>query len=429
MGSSGTGGTDRRNLDRTARGRVHGCLQQRLRLASTLATGEIDAYVSTGNAYSIIANRLSYLLDFKGPSFVVDTACSSSLVAVHLACQSLRNQECHLALAGGVNLILSPMGNIALSKFGMISPDGRCKTFDASANGIVRGEGCGVVVLKRLSDALAANDPILALIRGSAVNQDGRSNGLTAPNSSSQEAVITQALAQGGVSAQALDYVEAHGTGTPLGDPIETGAIKTVIGPALNGHECVIGSVKANIGHLEAAAGIASLIKVVLALQHEMIPPQIHFRTLNPQINFANSPLVVPTSVRPWRRGARPRLASVSAFGFGGTNAHAVLEQAPEPEKREVAATDVGTYLLPLSARSPKALDDLAVAYQSYLRGNTCRAGYLLHGKCEAQPSSPPPGSFRELHCRIGRASAGLCAGRFSIHAAAWSGFCFRRPG
>ena len=334
-------------------------------------SGQLDAYTSTGNSYSIVANRLSYLLDLKGPSLVVDTACSSSLVAVHLACQSLRNRECHLALAGGVNLVLSPMGTISLSKYGMMAPDGRSKAFDAAADGFVRGEGCGLVVLKRLSDALAADDPILALIRGSAVNQDGRSNGLTAPNSGSQQAVIRQALAQAGVAPRELQYIEAHGTGTALGDPIETGALGAVLGPRDGpAHTCALGSVKANIGHLEAAAGIAGLIKVVLSMQHEAIPPQVHFRALNPHIDLAHTPLVIAPAGRPWRRGSRPRLAGVSSFGFGGTNAHAVLEEAAQrrPQETAHAPAEGRVFLLPLSARSPHALTALARSYQDYLK-------------------------------------------------------------
>jgi acyl transferase domain-containing protein/acyl carrier protein len=334
-----------------------------------LASSEPDPYMSTGNSYSIVANRLSYVLDFRGPSLSVDTACSSALVAVHLACQSLRNQESHLALAGGVNLVLSPWATILLSKYGMLAADGRCKTFDASADGYGRSEGCGVVVLKRLSDALAANDNILAVIRGSAVNQDGRSNGLTAPNMRAQQKVIQQALAQAGVPPQELQYIETHGTGTPLGDPIEIEALKAVLGPPQEGRECVLGSVKANIGHTEAAAGIAGLIKLVLAMQHEMIPPRLHFHTLNPHINLAHSSLVIDAASRPWPRNARPRFGGVSSFGFGGTNAHVVLEEAPEPKRPEVAASAGRAYLLPLSARSPEALTALARAYHHDLDG------------------------------------------------------------
>ncbi|NEO89217.1 MAG: polyketide synthase, partial [Moorea sp. SIO3G5] len=220
----------------------------------------INAYMGTGNALSIAANRLSYLFDFRGPSMAIDTACSSSLVAVHLACQSLQSRESNLALAGGVNLLLSPELTIIVSQAQMMATDGRCKTFDARANGYVRGEGCGIVVLKRLEDAIRDNDNIIALIKGSAVNQDGRSNGLTAPNGPSQEAVIRQALANAGVAPAQINYVEAHGTGTPLGDPIEAEALGAVLSQDRSpDNPCMIGSAKTNIGHLESAAGIAGL--------------------------------------------------------------------------------------------------------------------------------------------------------------------------
>ncbi len=246
----------------------------------------IDAYAGTGNAHSIAANRLSYIFDLRGPSMAVDTACSSSLVATHLACQSLRNGESDLVLAGGVNLILRPELTITFSQARMLSPDGRCKTFDASANGYVRGEGCGVIVLKRLSNALRDGDNILALIRGSAVNQDGRSNGLTAPNGLAQQEVIRQALAEGQVAPGQIGYVEAHGTGTPLGDPIEISSLSAVLDDGNSNGRVLVGSVKTNIGHLESAAGIAGLIKSVLALQNEAIPPHLHLKEVNPYLAY-----------------------------------------------------------------------------------------------------------------------------------------------
>ena len=250
----------------------------------------IDAYSLSGTAHSIAVGRLSYLLNLKGPSIAVDTACSSSLVAVHLACQSLRAGESDIALAGGVSLILQPEENIPLSKWGMVSPDGRCKTFDSLANGFVRGEGCGAIVMKRLSDAIGEGDRIHAIIRGSAVNQDGRSNFLTAPNGLSQQAVIREALENAQVSPEQVSYVEAHGTGTKVGDPIEVEAVAEVVGrPRSNGELCAIGSVKTNLGHLEAASGIAGLIKVVLCMQHERIAPHLHFKELNPFINLSNT--------------------------------------------------------------------------------------------------------------------------------------------
>ena len=292
----------------------------------------IDAYAGTGNALSIAANRISYLFDFRGPSMAVDTACSSSLVAVHLACRSLWNGESNLALAGGVNLILSPAITINFTKAGVMAPDGRCKAFDSRANGYVRSEGAGVVVLKPLSKALADGDPIYAVVRGSAVNQDGRSNGLMAPNPPAQEAVLREAYRCAGVSPGDIQYVEAHGTGTLLGDPIEVKALGAVLGlDRPPGRLCALGAVKTNIGHLEAAAGIAGLIKVALALKHREIPPNLHFVEPNPHIPFDELPLRVQTTLGPWPVETGRALAGVSSFGFGGTNAHVVLEEAPQP--------------------------------------------------------------------------------------------------
>ncbi|HTN83970.1 MAG TPA: acyltransferase domain-containing protein, partial [Sorangium sp.] len=329
----------------------------------------------------------------------VDTACSSSLVAVHLACQSLRSGESSLAVAGGVNLMLTPWVTQALAASQALSVDGRCKTFDAQANGFVRGEGCGVVVLKRLSDAVADGDPVLAVIRGSAVNQDGRSTGLTAPSVLAQKALLRQALESAGISAPDLGYVEAHGTGTPLGDPVEMEALTDVLGaPREDGSTCVLGAVKTNIGHLEAAAGIASVIKVVLALQHEQIPANLHFKSLNPRISLDKSPFVIPTEPVPWRPGARRRLAGVSSFGMSGTNAHAVLEEAPRAPAdgtasggaasggavgdeaasdgtvSDGAAGDEAAVIVPLSARSPAALLALARSYRDFLADRSSRA-------------------------------------------------------
>ena len=335
---------------------------------------QIDAYAGTGNAHSVAANRLSYLLDFRGPSLSVDTACSSSLVAAHLAVQSLRSGESDLALAGGVNLLLSPELTITFSQARMMSADGRCKTFDARADGYVRGEGAGVVVLKRLSDALRDGDNVLAVLHGSAVNQDGRSNGLTAPHGPSQQAVIRQALANAGASPGDLSYVEAHGTGTPLGDPIEVQSLRAVLEEGDAPERCYLGSVKTNVGHLEAAAGVAGLIKVVLALQHQQIPPHLHFQELNPYISLDDSPLQIVAEGRPWSREGRPRLAGVSSFGFGGTNAHLILgdwaverEEAgalPAPAEAEAVP------LLPLSAKSQTALRTLAGCYADFLQEN-----------------------------------------------------------
>jgi acyl transferase domain-containing protein/acyl carrier protein len=329
----------------------------------------IDAYAGTGNALSIAANRISYSFDLRGPSIAVDTACSSSLVAVHLACSSLRNSESTLAVAGGVNLILSPAITMNFTKAGVMAPDGRCKTFDAGANGYVRSEGAGLVVLKPLSRALADGDPIYAVIRGSAVNQDGRSNGLMAPNPLAQEAVLREAYRRAGVSPGDLQYVEAHGTGTLLGDPIEAKALGRVLAESrAPGRLCAIGSVKTNIGHCEAAAGVAGLIKVALALKHSEIPANLHFQEPNPHIPFDELPLRVQTRPSPWPSDSGPRLAGVSSFGFGGTNAHVVLQEAPESRsnKHEADASN-SCYLLPLSARSPEGLLAVARGFQQFL--------------------------------------------------------------
>lgn len=331
-------------------------------------TDLIDAYASSGNAYSVAAGRLSYFLGLHGPSIAVDTACSSSLVALHLACQGLRLGECDLALAGGINLILSPEMNICFSKARMMAPDGRCKTFDAAADGYVRGEGCAMLALRRLSDAVADRDRILAVVRGSAVNQDGRSAGLTAPNGPAQEAVIHAALAVSGVTPAAIGYVEAHGTGTALGDPIEVNALAAAYGPGRDlSQPLAIGSVKTNIGHLEAAAGIAGVCKVVLALQRQEIPPHLHLQTGNPRVDWASLPIAVPVATTPWPEIDGRRLAGVSSFGFGGCNAHVILEAAPTPappgREQASARQERPLHLLALSARHPESLKGLARRY------------------------------------------------------------------
>ena len=325
----------------------------------------VETYASSGSAPSILSNRVSYLLDLQGPSLTVDTACSSSLVTVHLACQSLRRKECDVSLAGGVNLMLSPITTIALCKGRMLAPDGRCKTFDAQADGYVRGEGCGIVVLKRLSDAVSNADRILGLIRGSAVNQDGYGNGLTAPNLLAQQAVIRSALEQAQVRSDQIGYIEAHGTGTSLGDPIEVDALTATYGAARTaGHSCALGSVKTNIGHLEGAAGIAGLIKAVLALQHGAIPPNLHFRQLNPHISFDKTPFFIPTRLQDWP-SSDARYAAVSSFGFGGTNAHIVLSEARNTASPSGA--DRPLHVLALSAKTEPSLLELARRYQDAL--------------------------------------------------------------
>jgi acyl transferase domain-containing protein/acyl carrier protein len=328
------------------------------------APEDIDVYAATGGGQGIAANRLSYLFDLRGPSIAVDTTCSSSLVAIHLACQSLRNGECRLALAGGVNLLLSSQIALSVSKVVPMAADGRCKTFDARADGIVRGEGCGIVVLKRLSDALADGDSIVAVIKGSATNQDGHSNGFTAPNGAAQQAVIRQALQNSGITPPQISYVEAHGTGTQLGDPIEWESLEAVFrGP----RACLVGSVKTNFGHLEAAAGIAGLIKVALSLKHRAIPPHLHFTKMNPMAS-SNGALAIPLELQSWT-DTTGLLAGVSSFSLGGTNAHVVLGEAPAADSHSYEATQL--CLVPLSARSDQALH----AYARELRKQLLASG------------------------------------------------------
>lgn len=344
------------------------------RLASRSAQ-DIDAYMVSGNANSTASGRLSYILGLLGPNLAVDTACSSSLVAVHLACSSLRNQECHLAIVGGVNRLISPEITINHSRSRMLSADGRCKTFDARADGFVRSEGCGIVILKRLSDAQADGDRILSVIRGTALNQDGRTSGLTVPNGPSQQAVIGQALANGKVDPAQVSYVEAHGTGTSLGDPIEVKALGEVFEATHSQSQPLfLGSAKTNIGHTEAAAGIVGLIKVVLQLQHQQIVPLVHFQQPNPYINWSDLPVQVPTKVMPWSTNGQPRIAGVSSFGFSGSNAHVVVEEAPALvrgertlERPESEALERPVHLLALSAKIPAALDQLVSRYHHYL--------------------------------------------------------------
>lgn len=325
-------------------------------------TEPLDLYSVTGCAPSIAAGRVSYLLGLQGPSLSVDSACSSSLVAIHLAIQSLRSGECQLALAGGVNLILTPDTTIALSRAGMMAADGRCKTFDASGDGFVRSEGCAVIVLKRLSTALSDGDSILAVLRGSAVNQDGRSNGLTAPNGPSQQAVMRSALKNANVLPDEISYVETHGTGTPLGDPIEVQALGAVFGSRTE--PLMLGSVKTNIGHAEAAAGIAGLVKTILSLGHKQIPPHLHFHQPNPFIPWDSLSVTVPTRLTEWD-SSDLRRAAVSSFGFSGTNAVVVVEQAP-PQVFDQAPVPP-LQLVTLSAKTENALRELAERYGRHL--------------------------------------------------------------
>ncbi|WP_414578854.1 MupA/Atu3671 family FMN-dependent luciferase-like monooxygenase [Anabaena sp. CCY 9402-a] len=341
----------------------------------------ITAHDGTGNGLCFASGRLSYILGLQGPNLAMDTSCSSSLVAVHLASQSLRAGECNLAIAGGVNLNLFPETTLFLSRTHALAPDGRCKTFDAAADGFGRSEGCGVIILKRLSDALAdgdgvpptVGDRIWATIRGSAVNHDGPSSGLTVPNQLAQEQLIQQALDNAKVTPAQVTYIEAHGTGTSLGDPIEVGALASVFCRQRSPEEpLVIGSVKTNLGHLEAAAGIAGLIKTVLALHHGEIPPHLHFHQPSPHIPWENLPVIVPTQPTPWQPKDKSRIAGVSSFGMSGTNVHIVLESPVETlhttSVNSQQKNECPVHLLALSAKTGEALKELAINYTKYLQ-------------------------------------------------------------
>jgi len=330
-----------------------------------------NSYTNSGGALSIAANRLSYSFNFLGPSMAVDTACSSSLVAVHLACNSIWDQECSLAVAGGVNCIITPEPTIGFSKANMLSPDGRCKTFDASANGYVRGEGAGVVILKPLSQALADRDPVYAIIRSTGVNQDGHTHGLTVPSQEAQETLLREVYKKAGVSPDRVLFVEAHGTGTPVGDPIEANAIGSVLGAGRPADSPLrVGSVKTNIGHLEAASGVAGLIKAALVIKHRQLPPNLNFSEPNPRIPFDELHLRVQQNLEAWPEADYATVVGVNSFGFGGTNAHVVLDQPPVslPGAAQVEpAGDASCYLLPLSAANPDALKAVAGSFRQFV--------------------------------------------------------------
>ncbi|MFV2175794.1 SDR family NAD(P)-dependent oxidoreductase [Actinomadura sp. LOL_016] len=348
----------------------------------------LEPFTATGAALSIIANRLSYLLDLRGPSMIVDTACSSSLVSTHLAVQALRRGEADVALAGGVNLLLSPTVTMTFDLAGGTAADGHCKAFDASADGMVRAEGCGAVVLKRLSDAVRDGDRVLAVVRGSGVNSDGRSNGLVAPNSEAQRALLRDVYASAGIDTREVDYVEAHGTGTFLGDPIEAKAVGEVLGAGRSPDApLLLGSAKSNLGHMESAAGVAGLIKAVLALHHRVIPASAHYSEPNPHIPFDDLRLSVVAAETPWPDRGHPARAGVSGFGFGGTNAHVILEAAPAPEPRVQPAV-VRTF--PLSDTADDRVRDHASVLAAWLEDS----GAAL------------PDIARTLHRRAGRGRA-----------------------
>jgi len=335
-------------------------------LIDEVAPALSDVYGATGNALHAAAGRISFVLGLQGPCMAVDTACSSSLVGIHTACRSLKVRDCDLALAGGVNVIVRPEASRMAASWGLMAADGRCKTFDAAADGFVRSDGCALLVLRRLSDAQARGDRILAVIAGSAVNQDGRSSGLTVPNGLAQEALIRAALADAGLVPGDVDYVEAHGTGTPIGDPIEIEALAGALGAGRSADRpLLLGSVKTNIGHAESASGVAGLMKVVLSLQHETIPAHLHFTTPSPAIPWDLAPLEVVTRATPWpMRQGRRRVAGISSFGFSGTNAHIILAEAPAAGPMGTPANRPrSTHVLTLSARHPDSLRELAAAY------------------------------------------------------------------
>jgi acyl transferase domain-containing protein/SAM-dependent methyltransferase/nucleoside-diphosphate-sugar epimerase/acyl carrier protein len=369
-------------LEGTATGVYLGCCTaDYARIGDPAAMSE-EGYAATGGAPGVAAGRLAYLLGLQGPALVVDTACSSSLVATHLAVQALRAGECSLALAGGVNLTLLPWGAATLDRLHMLSPDGQCRAFDEAANGFVRAEGCGVLVLKRLADAVADGDRVLAVIRGSAVNQDGRSAGLTAPNGPAQEAVIRAALDNAGLAPGEVDAIEAHGTGTTLGDPIEMQALRSVFGGART-TPLRVGSVKTNIGHAEGAAGVAGLVKAALMLRHQAVVPSLHFTRLNPHIDLGDAAIEIPvaTASTPLKR------VGVSSFGFSGTNAHLILEAAPEAPARAIAPAEAPRLLL--SARTPDALRAMAAETRTKLHDGAFTFADACHTAAVARPRLP----------------------------------------
>jgi 6-methylsalicylic acid synthase len=395
----------------------------------------IEAWTGIGAAMCAVANRISYTLDLRGPSVAVDTACSSSLVAIHQACQSLRLGEVPLALVGGVMIMAGPGLTMVLDAAGATSADGRCKSFDASADGYGRGEGAGIAVLKLLRDAERDGDRVLAVIRGSGVHQDGRTNGIMAPSRSAQEHLFRRVYAAAGVSPSSVGYVEAHGTGTRMGDPIEVSAMSAVFGagrPA--GEPCLIGSVKPNIGHLEAGAGIAGMIKAVLALHRGQIPPTANFSRPTPEVDWARSGLRVVDRPISWRQTEQPRRAAVSGYGYGGTIAHLILEEAPEPSDSAVPPVRPADQpgLFPLSGNTTAALRQSATRLADWLEGDAVRnlncVGYTLARRRSQLPeratvvADDRPGLIAKLRAlAAGESAPGLSAGR-AANAAATSG-------
>lgn len=332
---------------------------------------ESNPYFNTGTPLNACAGRISYVLGLQGPSMAVDTACSSSLTAIHLACTSLRAKDCDIALTGGVNLMLSPLLNVTLSEAGMMSPQGMCKTFSEEADGYVRGEGCGIVVLKRLSDAIASKDNILAVIRATGVNQDGASSGFTVPNGLAQQKLINKTLEKAGIQPHEIDYIEAHGTGTPLGDPIEAQSLGITIGKAdQRDRPLLVGSVKSNIGHLESAAGVLGLIKLIKALEHKELPPTLHVSHPSSRIPWADLNLQPNSELKPWLSRNGSRRAGLSAFGASGSNAHLILEEAPPRDESIQKNESARIQVLALSAKSDAALIQTVSVYRNLIENN-----------------------------------------------------------
>ena len=331
-------------------------------------TSKIDPYSITGYFRTALAGRISYLLGLRGPNVAVDTGCSASLVAIHLACQSLNLRESDIAIAGGVNTLLSPEHFIALSTMNALSVDGRCHTFDAAADGFGRGDGCGVLVLKRLSDAERDKDRIWAVIKGTAINQDGKSNGFTAPNMSAQVDVIQTALKQAGMHPDDIDLVESHGTGTPIGDPIEIEGLQNAYSKKKKNSPLYVGALKSNFGHTEGAAGVAGVIKSILAFQHKKIPANLHFNAPSPYIDWEGANITIPTELTDWVTDGRPRAAGVNSFGISGTNSHVIVQEYTGKQELKGSETKGNQiFYLPVSARTPKALSEYALRMSSFL--------------------------------------------------------------
>ena len=373
-------------------------------------------YSGTGSFLSVAAGRISYTLGLEGPAMTVDTACSSSLVSVHLAVQALRRGEVDAALAGGANLLLAPEPSLYFARLEALAPDGRCKTFSAHADGYGRGEGAAMVVLKRLADAVADGDPILAVIRGSAVNQDGRSNGLTAPSGRAQQAVIRAALADAGTDPADVGMIEAHGTGTPLGDPIEMAALRAVLGaPRDDGRTVQVGSVKSNFGHTETAAGIAGILKLALAIHHGEIPPHLHATPINPRIRLDGSALQIPSSPASWP--PTPRVGGVSSFGLSGTNAHVVLAQAPErplheADRRAVEIITLSAHGAPARIRTAERWGAVAAGQRLADLAHTSHVGRAaLRDRVAVTARSPEEASVRLAAYATGEEPTGVVSG------------------